>query len=113
MIPFLFYIPYIHKVSSYRGSSGHSRTHQVSTPTTTLSSFKVAVAGRGAAFAFRELVTIHSNAHAASRLAPVKSGLAEDIGDALFLGLAAHLHGAWDDDCAYFGGNVLAFQIMC
>src|SRR5947209_6459671 len=95
------------------GSSGHSRTHQMRTSTTTLASFTVAVARRGAALAFSQLVTIHGNAHAASRLAPVKSSLAEDIGDALFFSATAHLHGARNGDCAYIGSDVLAFEIMC
>src|SRR5205085_4575828 len=50
--------------------------------------------------------------HAASRLAPVKSGLAEDIGDALLFSHTAHLHRARYDHGAYIGSNMFPLRIL-
>src|SRR5258708_13360196 len=50
----------------------HHRANQVSPPTAPLTPFKIAIAGGGAALSRLQNVRIHSKAHRASRLAPLK-----------------------------------------
>ena len=57
----------------------HHRTHQVRAPAFALPPLEVAVGGRGAPFSAREHVRVHADAHAAARVAPFKSGVAEDL----------------------------------
>ena len=52
---------------------------------------------RRAALAGRGDVGVHAQAHRAARAAPVEAGGAEDLVEALGLGLALHLHRARDD----------------
>src|SRR5256885_12830287 len=47
-------LPNIRKVPGNRGRRGHHRTHQMRPPTPALSSFKIAIAGRSAAFSRSE-----------------------------------------------------------
>src|SRR5579884_2668298 len=93
------------------GGSGHCRANEMGAPATSLTALKVAVAGRGAALALREAITVHSDTHAASRLAPLKACLAEDVGQSLLLGHAPHLHRAGHNDGAHIGSDVLALHI--
>ena len=55
--------------------------------TTSLTAFKIAVAGGGAAFAGAQTVVIHGQAHAAACLAPLEPGLDENFVQPLSLGL--------------------------
>src|SRR5690349_14044757 len=67
-------LPYIHKMSRNRCRRSHGWTHKVSTPTTSLTTFKVAVAGGGTALAFGEIVAVHGDTHAAAGFAPLEAG---------------------------------------
>src|SRR5438552_9699370 len=96
MVP-LLHLSNINKVAGNSGSGGHSRADQVGTSAASLASFKVTVAGRGAALALGELVAVHGNAHAASCLAPLKASVTENVGQSLFFGHATHAHRAGDD----------------
>src|SRR5690349_3663920 len=62
-----------------------------------LASFEIAVRGRGAALARSEAIGIHPEAHRAARLAPLESGVEEDLVQALALGLRLHQARARDD----------------
>ena len=44
-----------------------------------LAAFEVAVRGRGAAFAWRQLVGVHGKAHRAAGIAPFEAGADEDL----------------------------------
>src|SRR5713101_10023398 len=93
------------------GSGGsHGGTDQVGASTLALATFKVAVAGRGAAFALGQLIAVHGDTHAASRLAPLKACLAEDSGDALLFSHAPYLHRTWHNHRPY--GRWLC-QVRC
>ena len=73
---------------------------QVGAAPPALTALEVAVRRRGAAFAGRQLVGVHRQAHGAARQPPFKSGVEEDLGQTLLLGLGAdkarsgHDHGA-------------------
>src|SRR6266851_945027 len=81
----------IHKMPGDGGGGGHGGADEVSAPAASLAALEVAVAGGGAAFAFGELVAVHGYAHAASCLAPLEAGVAEDVGQSFFLSYAAHV----------------------
>src|SRR5437868_7141558 len=98
-------------MASDGGSSSHSGTDQVGASTLALPSLEVAVAGGGTALPLGKLIPIHGDTHAASRLAPLKACLAEDVGDALLFGQASHLRGAWHDHGADVWGDLLALYI--
>src|SRR5215471_6560565 len=55
-----------------------------------LAALEIAVRGRGAALARRELVRVHGEAHRAARLAPLEAGLDEDLVESFGLGLLLH-----------------------
>src|SRR3954449_11830065 len=79
------------------GRRGHLRADEVGAPAAALASLEVAVRGRGAALAGLEDVGVHAQAHRAARAAPVEARGAEDLVEALLLGLLLHLHRAGDD----------------
>src|SRR5437660_2447783 len=58
---------------------------------------EIAVGGGGAPFTRAQHVRVHAQAHRASRLAPVESGLAEDAIEPLVLRLPLHRHRARHD----------------
>src|SRR5579859_5398517 len=91
--------------------SSHGGTDQVGASTLALATFKVAVTGRGAALAFSQLIAVHGNTHAASRLAPLKTRLAEDSGEPLFFSHAPYLHRTRHNHRPYVRGNMFAFDI--
>src|SRR5688500_17297097 len=59
-------------------------------PLEALTSFEIAVRGRGAAFFRRELVGVHRKAHRAAGFAPFKAGLDEDLVETLSFRLLLH-----------------------
>ena len=69
------------------GGGGHGRADQVGAAARALTALEVAVAGAGRALAGLELVGVHGQAHAASRLPPFGAGLEEDPVEPLGLGL--------------------------
>src|SRR3954447_14367829 len=92
------------------GRRGHLRADEVGAPAAALASLEVAVRGRGAALAGLEDVGVHAQAHRAARAAPVEAGSAEDLVEALGLGLGLHLHRAGDDHRIEVGGDLAALD---
>src|SRR4029079_14468938 len=88
------------------GRGGHLRGHEVGAPATALAPLEVAVGGRGAALARREDVRVHAQAHRSAGAAPVEAGGAEDLVEALALGLRLHLHRAGNDHRVEFPGDL-------
>src|SRR5262245_3643426 len=74
LLPF----PHVHEMTGDRGGGRHRGRHQVGAPLVALATLEVAVRGRGAALAGRELVWVHGEAHRAARLAPFEAGLHKD-----------------------------------
>src|SRR5690606_39880545 len=89
--------PDINEVSSDGRSRRHGRRHEVRTTEAALPALEVAVRGRGAALARRQLVRIHAEAHGAAGLAPVEAGFLQNFVEPLGLGLLLHEAGAWHD----------------
>src|SRR5262249_35167045 len=56
----------------------HRRADQMSAPAASLTTLEVAIRSRSAAFAGLKNVGIHPEAHAATRLSPIKPGLLEN-----------------------------------
>src|SRR3990172_3270220 len=96
MVPWLFVranilpVAHVREVALDRRGSGHGWRHQVGAASLALAAFEIAVARRGAAFARPKLVWIHSQAHAAARLAPLESGLQKNTVQPLRLRLLLH-----------------------
>src|SRR6476620_649021 len=72
--PGLIPLAHVDEMSGDGRRCRHRRRHQVCTSLVALPALEVAVGGRGAALARRQLVGIHGEAHRAARLAPVEAG---------------------------------------
>src|SRR5271167_3380861 len=83
-------IPNIGEVPRNRRRRRHHRTDKMRPPSAPLPSFKIAVAGRSAAFARLQNVWIHSQAHRASRLAPLESRVLKNPVQAFLFGRPLH-----------------------
>ena len=93
------------------GGGGHDGGHQVGAALGTLTTLEVAVAGGGATLLGGEDVGVHAEAHGATSLAPLETGLLEDLVETLGLGLVLDETGAGDDEGAFdVGGNLLALD---
>ncbi len=77
-------------------------------PALALPALEVAVGGRRAALARRELIRVHAKAHRAARLTPLGARVEEDLVQSLFLSLPAHPHRTGDDQHPYSRSDVLA-----
>ena len=66
---------------------GHGGGYEVRSAAAALAAFEVAVGGRGAALAGRELVGVHCETHAAAGFAPLETRVLEDAVEAFYLGL--------------------------
>src|SRR5262245_37860066 len=79
------------------GRSSGQRRGEERSAALALATLEVAVAGADRVLARRQLVAVHRDAHRAAGLAPLGTGVLEDLGEALLLGLAFHLVRARDD----------------
>src|SRR4051812_39162216 len=92
------------------GRGGHLGRDEVRAAAAALAPLEVAVGGRGAALAGLQDVRVHAQAHRAAGRPPVEAGGAEDLVEALALGLKAHLLGAGDDHRVNVGGDLAALH---
>src|SRR5512145_336014 len=67
---------------THRGRSRGGGTREQGTRATALAALEVAVAGAHAVLALRHGVTVHAEAHRATRLAPLRAGIREHLGEA-------------------------------
>src|SRR5579885_1349550 len=72
------HLPHIHKMPRQRRRSRHHWTYQMRPAVLPLASLEIPVGGACAALVRREHIGIHPDAHAASRVAPLESRLAEN-----------------------------------
>src|SRR5712692_1297681 len=103
----------IHEMPGDSRRRCHSGADEVGAPAATLTTLEVAVAGGGAAFTLGELVAVHGDTHTATRLAPLETGIAEDIGQAFFFGHAAHVGGAGHHQRSHRWRDMFAFDVAC
>src|SRR5215211_3162261 len=89
--------PDVDEVPLDRRGGGHLGGDEVRAAAAALAALEVAVRRRGAALARREDVGVHPEAHRAAGAAPVEAGGAEDLVQALPLGLDGDLLGAGHD----------------
>ncbi len=75
-----------------------------------LAALEVAVAGAGGTLAGLEPIGIHRQAHAATRLTPLRAGLGEDAVQALGLGLMANLLASRNDQGADTSGYLSSLK---
>src|SRR5487761_913013 len=80
----------VYKMTGDSRRRRHHRADQVSPPSFALPAFKVPVGSARAAFACRQNIIIHGDAHAAARLTPLEPGVAKDFVQALLLRLNFH-----------------------
>src|SRR5580658_1836828 len=85
-----FPIPDIGEVPCNRRRRRHHGTHQMRSPTASLSPFEIAVAGGSAALARLQNVRIHSQTHGASRFTPLKPCVQKNTVQSLLLGRALY-----------------------
>src|SRR5579884_2829375 len=111
MVPCL-QLPNIDEMSVDGCRCGHCRADEVRAPAASLAALKIAVAGRGAAFALGEAVAVHGDTHAAPGLAPLKPGFTEDIDQPLFLSHASYLHRTGDNDGAHAWRDMFALHVL-
>jgi hypothetical protein len=104
----LFPLPDIDEVPGNRGSRRHGGRNEMGAALEALAALEVAVRGRRATLLGLELVRVHGEAHRAARLAPVESGLDEDLVEALGFRLLLHDPRARDDHRVDVGVNRLA-----
>src|SRR5581483_11549523 len=89
----------------------HRGTDEMGAPAASLATLEVAVTGGGATLALGKLVAVHGDTHAASRLAPLEAGFAEDVSQPFLLGHAAHMGRAGYHQRAHGWRNALAFDV--
>src|SRR6185437_9224912 len=81
------HLAHVGETAGYGGGRRHRRTDEVRAHAAALAADEVAVRGRGDALARRAGVAVDADAHRAPRLAPVEARVAEDLVEALRLGL--------------------------
>ena len=105
--------PDIGQLAGNGSSGGHGRRHQMGTATSTLTAFKVTVGGTGTSLLGREDIGVHTQAHGASRLSPIETGIGEDLVKALSFGLLLNQtrprdnHGMFNVGCNLLASNHL------
>src|SRR3954469_6880999 len=67
----------IGQMTADRGGGDHRRRHDVGARADTLAAAKVAIGGRGAAFAGGDQVAVYSNAHRTAGIGPLQPGVAK------------------------------------
>src|SRR5581483_5326443 len=102
----------IYEVTGNGGGGSHRGADEMRASSASLAALEVTVAGGGAAFPVAQAISVHRDAHATSRLAPVKARFAEDISESLFLSHAPHLHRAGHDHRAHAGGYIFPLDIL-
>src|SRR5712691_8518273 len=105
-------ISYIHEVTGDSSGGGHCRADQVSAPAVPLASLKVAIAGRGTTLTLFQVIAIHSDAHTASRFAPLEASLAENVGQPLLFSHTPHSHRAGHNQRPHRWCHVLAPDVL-
>src|SRR5947207_10968950 len=103
-------IPDVDEAALDRRGGGHLRAHEVRTAAAALTALEVAVARGGAALAGRQRVRVHAEAHRAAGAPPVEAGGAEDLVEALLLGLRLHLLRARHDHRVHGRGDLAALD---
>ena len=96
-----------------RGGGGHYWADEMRAAVFALAAFEIAIAGAGAAFVRRQDVGVHPDAHAAAGVAPLETGVAENLIEAFFFRLALNAAGAGDNQRLLdVFRHVLAFDKM-
>src|SRR2546427_1686095 len=90
---------YIDEMAGDGGGGGHDRADEVRAAVFALAAFEVAITGAGAAFVRRQDVSVHADAHAAARVAPLEAGGGENFVEAFFFGLRLDPARTWDNQC--------------
>src|SRR5256884_2235599 len=80
-----------------RGCGGHYRAYEVRAAVFALAALEITVRRAGAAFVGRQDVGVHADAHAAAGVAPLETGVAENLVEAFFFGLRLDAAGAGDN----------------
>ena len=103
-------LPDVGEMAGDGGGGGHGRADQVGAAAGPLTALEIAVAGAGRPLAGLELVGVHRQAHAASRLPPLGAGLEKDAVQAFRLGLVADRFAARHDQGLDAGGGLPSLE---
>jgi hypothetical protein len=87
----------IRQPSGHGGGGDHGGAHQMSPPSSSLTTFKVPVRGRSTPLLRFQLIRVHSETHGTPSLSPIKPSALEDDIDPLGLGLLLDQSGSRDD----------------
>src|SRR2546425_6839159 len=79
MVPLLEHRSDVSHHAHHRGRGGGERAHQERAAAFTLASFEIAIAGGDAVLAGLQLIAVHGDAHRAAGLAPVATGVFENL----------------------------------
>src|SRR5436309_14618361 len=90
---------YVYEVAFYCRCCCHLRADQVRSCSSPLAAFEIPVRCGCHSLSWCGYVGVHAQAHRAAGRAPVEACCAEDLVQALGLGLGLHLLGAGDDHC--------------
>src|SRR6267378_8621682 len=89
----------VHEMPGDGCGGGHDRADEVRAAVFALAALEIAIAGAGAALVRRQDVGVHTDAHAATRVAPLKTGVAENFIESFFFGLRFNAARAGDNQC--------------
>src|SRR5450755_1607371 len=98
------------KVTSDGRCRRHHRADQMSSPTASLPTFKISIAGGGAALSRLQNVRIHAQAHRASRLPPFEPGILKNAMQPFPLGHALHRLRTRNHHCPNFRTHVMSLS---
>src|SRR5207249_1909632 len=88
----------------------HEGADEMGSSSPALTAFKVTIGCGGTAFSRLENIRIHTQAHRATRFAPIEARFLENTVQLLFLCGSFDLLGAGHDHGVNFGRNMLAFN---
>src|ERR1700739_139471 len=83
-------VPHVDETTRDRRRRRHRRRNEVGAAPVALAALEIAVRGRGATLARRELVGIHGETHRTAGLTPLEAGGEENLVETLGLGLRFH-----------------------
>src|SRR5512135_1316755 len=92
--------------STHRGRRSGGGACEQGARAAALAAFEIAVAGAHAVLALRHGVAVHAEAHRAPRLAPLRTGIREHLGEAASLRLVLHLLRTRHHEHAYARRNL-------
>src|SRR5262249_26954907 len=100
----------VDKMTRHGGCCRHGGAHQVGATARTPATFKIAIAGGSAALTGLQPVSIHTQAHGTTRLAPLEAGIGKDSVQPFLFRRGLHLLRAWHYHSVNAIGDLVALD---